>query len=214
MKKTSIILLFFWHFFAVLGQIDTHHYPEWTVEEIATANTGENINYLSAKEKEVIFLLNLVRINPTKFDSTFVQKYLKTVENDGYTRSLRNDLRKQNPLPPLAVHRKLYESAANQAAALGKSGKTGHNSPNGATMDARFEHFLKGLKYSMYAENIHYAEDRTALEIIMDLLIDTGIENVGHRKNILEKDARFIGVAMRPHKIYGTCTVQDFGAFF
>ena len=214
MKKYVFIFLFLAHFFLSFGQIEGYHFPEWTASEIAQANTGANISYLSAAEKKVILLLNLVRINPVKFDSTFAAKYIQSIGNDSYTKSLRKDLRSLSPLQPLAVHKQLFECAASHAAALGKSGKIGHNSPNGTSMDARFTHFLKGLKYSMYAENIYYAEDRTPVEIVMDLLIDTGIEEVGHRLNIFDKDARFVGVAMRPHKKYGTCTVQDFGAFF
>lgn len=216
MKKTISILLFLHTFSLLLAQIEIngYHFLAWTAEEIAAANTAADIDYLSPQEKQVILVVNLVRMNPVKFDTTFVEKYLQSHENDSYTKSLRKDLQKLQPVTALQVHKKLYESASNHANALGKSGKTGHNSPNGASMDARFEHFLKGLKYSMYAENIHYAEGRTPVEIVMDLLIDTGIESVGHRKNIFDKDARFIGVAMRPHKVYGTCTVQDFAAFF
>lgn len=216
MKKTISILLFLNISYLILGQISIngYHFSAWTAQEIAAANTAADIDYLSEPEKQVILVVNLVRMNPIKFDSTFVKKYLESNENDSYTKSLQKDLRNLSPVPPLAVHKKLFESASNHANALGRSGKTGHNSPNGASMDARFEHFLKGLKYSMYAENIHYAEGRTPVEIVMDLLIDTGIESLGHRKNIFDKDARFIGVAMRPHKVYGTCTVQDFAAFF
>ncbi|MCZ6692800.1 MAG: CAP domain-containing protein, partial [Bacteroidetes bacterium] len=48
------------------------------------------------------------------------------------------------------------------------------------------------------------------LDIVMGLLIDEGVSDLGHRKNILNPDYKVIGVAIRPHKSYGTNCVQDF----
>jgi uncharacterized protein YkwD len=44
----------------------------------------------------------------------------------------------------------------------------------------------------------------------MALLIDDGIKSLGHRKNILNAGFHFVGIAIEPHKTYGTNCVMDF----
>jgi uncharacterized protein YkwD len=48
----------------------------------------------------------------------------------------------------------------------------------------------------------------------MQLLIDDGIESLGHRKNILEPKYQWIGIAIEPHKTYRTNCVMDFAERF
>ena len=58
-------------------------------------------------------------------------------------------------------------------------------------------------------ECCQYGTDN-ALGVVMQLLIDEGIESLGHRK-ILMGDYTLIGVAMRPHIAYRVNTVLDLG---
>jgi uncharacterized protein YkwD len=65
-------------------------------------------------------------------------------------------------------------------------------------------------KYTEVGENIYYGP-YTPLEIVIQLLIDDGIEDLGHRKNLLSPKFNSIGVAIKPHKTYEYNCVMGFG---
>ena len=72
---------------------------------------------------------------------------------------------------------------------------------------------MVGLRnpYNHVGENCSYGYER-AIDIVISLLIDKGIKNLGHRNNILSPDFNSIGVAIRPHKTYRVNCVMDFGS--
>jgi len=65
--------------------------------------------------------------------------------------------------------------------------------------------------YSGINENANYGTEK-ALDIVVGLLIDKNVPSNGHRKNILNTDSRYIGVAIEPHKRYGVNCVQNFAS--
>ena len=69
---------------------------------------------------------------------------------------------------------------------------------------------LRGNPYQGWAENCSYGY-QDALSIVITLLIDDGIKDLGHRKNILNESYNSVGVAIRPHKKYRVNCVIDFG---
>lgn len=197
------------------SQAGNYVFPEWTEEELAKANTGEKATFLSEQEKQLILLTNLARINPSKFANTYLTKYVqekKINTSDYYISSLYKTLANQPPLPPFKVSKVLCTSAASHAEDMGKSGKTGHDDANGKSMESRFFRFIPKEKYRAFSENCHYGYDK-ALPIFMDLFIDTGVADLGHRINILDPDLVYMGVAIRTHSKYHFNTVQDFATF-
>jgi uncharacterized protein YkwD len=46
---------------------------------------------------------------------------------------------------------------------------------------------------------------------VLQLLIDEGIEDLGHRNNILNPRFNSIGVSIKPHKSYDYNCVMSFG---
>ena len=67
-----------------------------------------------------------------------------------------------------------------------------------------------GNPYYHVGENCSYGYEQ-AIDIVLTLMIDEGIKDVGHRKNILSEDFNAVGVAIRPHKNYRINCVIDFG---
>jgi len=62
-------------------------------------------------------------------------------------------------------------------------------------------------------ENISYGQD-TALEVIIQLIVDDGVPSRGHRTNLFNPNFKVCGTFTGPHKVYDTMTVQNFATEF
>jgi uncharacterized protein YkwD len=169
------------------------------------ANTAQNAQYLNSKEKLVIYYINVLRLDPGYFSETYLKKYLdSTKENDTYTKTLFKTLAKTNEMSALQPQEDLFLIAKSHAVRCGRENKMGHGN---------FRERMRPVsnKYKNYlAENCDYGS-HSALEIVMELLIDTGIKDLGHRKNILNPKYENIAVSIQPHKRFKQNCVIDFG---
>lgn len=173
-------------------------------EQIEMANTAKSAQYLTENEKLVVAYCNLARLDGKAFADAFLAD-LKT-SNNSYEKSLIETLESIKGLPMLVPNEQLCKAAESHANDIGPKGERGHNSTDGTSFADRVRSFYSG---NAVAENISYGYD-DALKIVRQLLIDDGIESLGHRKNILGDKYCRIGVAIRYHKTYKNCCVQDF----
>ena len=211
MKKLSAIALLLILFAlksasqSVFDNHDTINYPFnlWNDLVIETTNTAKNAAYLTNEEKNIIWLCNLARFDGKLFSKTFLKEYIEKnqVRYTSYVKSLFSDLKKTKELPLYKPDKRIYGLAKEHAVWSGKRGKTGHK---------RFQDRAKRSKHSKFAENAQYG-DFISIDIVMDLLIDEGIQSLGHRKNILSPLYKYIGVSIQPHKVYKYNCVMDFG---
>ena len=178
----------------------------WTIEEIKCANTANGVEYLSAEEQKVILFCNLARLDGEKFLKTYAKPYLGDRSND-YIESLYLDLKKVKQLRMMVPDNRLYEAAAYHAKDMGATGRVGHTSSDGSSMQTRISRWYSN--YTYIGECCDYGYDK-ALDIVMHLLVDEGVESLGHRKNILDPQFGKIGVSIQPHKVYRYNCVQDF----
>lgn len=150
--------------------------------------------------------MNLARHNGPLFIETFLEQYVdeNQIEKTSYLKSLKRDLKKVVGLTPLVPEEDLTSVAQGHATKSGKTGHVGHRD-----MNKRFAP-LKGNPYDAWAENCSYGYEE-ALSIVITLLIDEDIKDLGHRKNILNESYNSVGVAIRPHKRYRVNCVIDFG---
>lgn len=188
----------------------------WTAEELSRANTAANINYLNSKEKDMIFYTNLVRMNPVKFQSTYLKNYLEQIititgpfsqDDLSYISSLNEELKNKKSLPLLFPDSLLSVIARKHALSMGKHGLIGHQGPDNLGVRQRI-HTLGFLTCSI-GENCQYGHDRGDY-IICDLLVDYGIENLGHRRLLFNDKFEFVGVSIAPHSKYRYNSVMDF----
>lgn len=158
-------------------------------------------------EKKVVDLINQVRTNPQLFLKEVALPYIK--ENDysrnRYAKSLIRELERLDSMQPLAFNNSLQEMSEDFAEEAGKKGWVGHRK-----VDQRFEKYASEVEVT--AENLQYGFDNP-LDIVMDLLIDVDIPNLGHRKNILDPKFSIVGIAINKHKDYEFMTVMSFGGF-
>ena len=177
---------------------------EWSDDEIKQANTAAGTS-LSEEEQLVILYCNLARLNGAKFLETYADDYLSGTSK--YEASLRKELKTISNLPMLQPEANLCKSAKYHAEDMGKNGRTGHSSTNGQGFADRLYSYYDG---GAIAENCSYGH-KHALDIVMQLLIDQGVESLGHRRNILNRSYTAIGVCITTHTQYKYNCVQDFG---
>jgi uncharacterized protein YkwD len=162
-------------------------------------NTAKNKSYLTSEEKEIIRYINVVRVNPQQF----LQQYLNVNHVDttnSYVKSLRVELLNLKPLTLLYPNRKLYRIAKSWAIQAGTLNVSGHQ---GFSKRAR-----KFSKVKPFSECCSYGHN-TGLEIVLQLLIDDGVKNLGHRKCLLSNH-NIVGVCIKKHKGYRYNAVLDF----
>lgn len=189
---------------------DSDLFKLWPDSALARANSAHAVDYMNESEKQVVYFINLCRMNPALFESTILQDYLKSqgIRKDKQVKALMEELQATQKRVLLQPNKALTEVARTHAKDMGETGRTGHSASDGTSFRERLAD-MSG-KFRGVNENANYGlED--PLSIVIDLLIDRDVPNVGHRKNILDADMRFIGVAIEPHKRWKFNCVQDFG---
>lgn len=177
---------------------------EWNHVKFSKCNTAVNAAYLSKSEKEVIYILNLVRSYPVLFAKTVLKQYPGLsgngylAEDTYYFKSLVDKLLTLEPMQMLYPDKTCFASAKSHAYQSGITGYVGHERK---TPDSK-------LKKHYYGECCDYGR-KDALEIVLSLLIDEGIPSLGHRDICLSNYTK-LGVSIQPHKKYGTNAVLDF----
>jgi hypothetical protein len=177
--------------------------PEWNDAKYLACNTAAKANYMRDDEKEVIYILNLLRSNPVLFANTVVQKYPDLdhqvfLRNSKEYKSLLETLRKTKPMALLYPDSLCFVSAECHAISSGKTGYTGH------------ERQTKECK----KKNLYFGEccdygHKEPLPILMALLIDQNVPSLGHRNMCIGPYGK-LGVSIQPHKGYGNNAVLDF----
>ena len=205
LKKIYFIFLILSPGFSLLAQkyVDEKVWNRWDSVTIAKSNTAVKADYLTAEEKLVILITNLARTNGALFSETFLSTYMEGEQNNKYTRSLFRELKNIKDLQPLYPEKDLFEAAKGHAIKSGKNGQVGHQG-----FDARFKPLMK--KYNSVGENCAYGYD-IAIDIVLQLLIDKDVPDLGHRINMLDSKFNSVGVSIQPHKGYRYNCVIDFG---
>lgn len=184
-------------------------FPEWEKPEYAEADAGKNSVYFNPTEKEVLKLINFARMNGPLFARTYLVRYFENykVKKTAFVSSLIDQLEVLTPLKPLTPSKGLSQSARDHAYDLGKNGKTGHVGTDGSRMAGRIERYVQWGE--VIAENCNYG-GKEPIDIVCSLLIDEGVNSLGHRKNILSMDHKYIGIAFAFHTTYKFNCVMDF----
>ena len=120
-------------------------------------------------------------------------------------------LSRQKPLPPLTSSAGLKKAAADLVKDQGRSGGVGHEGAGSGDMRQRIERH--GTWRGRSGENISYGPAQPRW-VVMSLIVDDGVRDRGHRKNIFDRSFGTAGVACGPHTRFGTMCVMDFATEF
>lgn len=193
-------------FAGIPGMTQSAAWDRWDASVVRRLHTAADTDYLNEEEKKVILFMNMARYDGPLFAETFLETYVeeKGLGKNRYVRSLFRDLKNTSKLDPLIPATDLTALAQEHANTSGEAGRTGHGNFN-----RRFEPVL-GNPYQGVAENLSYGHEQ-AIDMVLSLLIDEGIRDLGHRKNILNPLFNSVGVAIRPHRSYRIQCVITFG---
>ena len=158
-----------------------------------TLAKDEAFRWLSQQEKEFFYWTNVFRRDPKKFYDIQVTEFLRQYPeaNTAEARSLKADLSQAKPLGLLLADSGLNKMAQTHARDLaGRGGVVSHYSANGKGFVERIK---EAGRYRCGAENI-FVGSPDALEALIILLIDHGVANKGHRKNLMDPMFTLMGV--------------------
>ena len=154
---------------------------------------------LEHQEKQVVYWVNYARQEPRQFSNSILLPFLKQFPEakSNYTKSLIDELSTLSSLAPLTPSKKLNEVAQNHTQDLGSNNRNiSHNSSKGESFKERLNNFGH---FECASENV-YEGKKDGLQAVLFLLIDAGVQNLGHRKNILDPNMKYIGVSFFPIK--------------
>jgi uncharacterized protein YkwD len=120
-------------------------------------------------------------------------------------------LSRSKPLPPLAWSDGLAAAATELAEEQGGTGATGHTGRQSHGVRERIERHGKWER--LIGENIGYGPEG-ARNMVMQLIIDDGVPDRGHRVNTFSRDFTAAGIACGPHSRFGSMCVIDFAGGF
>jgi uncharacterized protein YkwD len=190
-------------------------------------STSADVDYRRI-EREILAELNAARSNPSAyatklsqllplFEGTLLRRpgtraAIRTQEGAAAVREAIDALHRQAAVPTLALSAGMSRAAGDLAADQGRTGHLGHTGSDGSDPGSRISRY--GAWGVSYAENVDYGPFTTGRDVVIDLIVDDGVRDRGHRRNIFDPSARVVGIACGPHPRYGsTCVIDQAGSF-
>ncbi len=177
-------------------------------------------------EQEVLAALNEARTNPrgaaswldelagyysgTRLKRPWWAFALQTTEGVAAVREAAAAMRAQPPVSALSMNAALVSAARDHVNDQARTGAIGHTGSDGSTTMTRVNRYAT-WQVSI-AENIDYQPMVRGRDVIESLLVDDGVSDRGHRRNIYQSSARLVGIACGPHPKYGAmCVIVQTG---
>ncbi|WP_432712690.1 CAP domain-containing protein, partial [Pedobacter sp.] len=196
----------------------------WSQKELSLANTAKDCPYLSIEEQQIIFYMNLIRMDGEKFFKTYFKTFvkahnermkqysnyneLKINEYDRYYRGLEMDLKKVKNYGLFYPDETLTYVALQHGKEMNRKNSAGHASADGRSPQDRISKYYPNRAM---AENLAFGFAK-GLDNVCMLLLDKGVPDLGHRKNILNNTSglNIVGVSIQRHPAYKYCATIDF----
>lgn len=186
------------------------------------SKNSQQLNTYAALEREVFSEINLARTRPLGYAKILEErrqhfsgkvyykpgmKYqLRTFEGVFAVDDAIRALKRQRPLNPLNLSKGMTKAARDHVDDMGTNGLIGHTGSDGSKFTERLSRYGSG---SFLGENISYGESK-GRQVVIQQLIDDGVQSRGHRKNIYNESYAWVGIACGPHQKYRASCVINF----
>jgi len=191
------------------------------------AKKSDRPAYLSSLEAEVIQEINLARAHPEKY-AAYLKEFKKyyngkicltpargkpvmTFEGVAAVDEAIRFLQSSRPLGQLGPSRGLSLGAKDHVLDLSQKGMISHRGSDGSLPTDRVSRY--GTWASTMGEAILF-EVTTPREMVMQLIIDDGVRDRGHRKDVFEPSFQVAGVSIISRSSFGSFCVIDFADGF
>jgi uncharacterized protein YkwD len=163
-------------------------------------------------EGGVLDELNYARTQPQAYarvlqDEAYRSRAAGAYDDPAALREALAFLQRQPALPALTGDDTLAHAALEHADLQARDGSVGHVGPRGESLSQRLHRY--GAFASLMGENIAYGYGDPR-EVVVQLIVDAGVPDRGHRANIFNPAYRDVGVACGPHPVYRVMCVTDF----
>jgi uncharacterized protein YkwD len=181
---------------------------------------------LSEFEAEILAELNLFRRDPPAYNK-YLEDFLNThdgqyfkngngillesVEGKKNVEEVIAILKETRPLVEFKLADGLIKATADHSQDMIKNNKTGHRGSNGSLPEDRVN--IYGTALDGVNENISYGA-KTARDVVLTMLIDDGVANRSHRKNLLNPNFKVVGLSVGETKAAGIHCVIVFASSF
>ncbi|MBN2607763.1 MAG: CAP domain-containing protein, partial [Candidatus Fermentibacteraceae bacterium] len=192
----------------------------WDTEGLST---GNDVDYFSDLEKDVLLHLNMARTDPARYAEEYIEPRLQyfsgmlyrepgkpiliTAEGVDALEDCISDMKDMDSMQPLYPSEGIAMAALDHALDLSRTGETGHTGSDGSQFSLRIERY--GEWRNTIGEVISYGP-LTGREIVLGLLIDDGVPDDSHRRNVLNPAFTLAGIAVEDHSAFGNVCVIDF----
>lgn len=182
---------------------------------------AEGAHFLSEREQQIVEELNRARKDPGSYVRLLREslKYyegkelkrpreviIQTQEGKPAVEEAIRFLEKTHPVGALAISRGMSQAAKDLVKAQGKVGALGHISPDMSNPGERVNRYGRWEK--TIGENIAYGP--VGAKDVIASLIDDGVPDRGHRKNIFNPAFHLVGAACGSHAVYRNMCVITF----
>jgi uncharacterized protein YkwD len=202
-----------------------------TVSQQGSARSAKpgtlSAEYYVALEHGIVDELNRARTDPAKYAAGLERELqyfngnlfrrpgdesaLQTREGTGAVREAINVLRGTKPLSALRFSAGITLATHDHVIDQAPRGLMNHRGTDGTMAWDRVSRYGDWKK--KISENMTFGP-LTAHDVVAALLIDDGIADRGHRKNVLDPDIRLVGVSCGAHKSYRVmCDMVQAGGF-
>lgn len=137
---------------------------------------------------------------------------LRTKEGAEAVQEAIEFLKKCEPMQPLKWNESVSKAAKDHTLDIGPKGLIQHDSSDGKTgVKERLKRY--GNVVSCYGENLSFHCEE-AKEVMIQLIVDDGVQNRGHRENILNAEFNVMGCFTDEHKDFNQMTCIDYAGAF